>query len=233
MANRNLELLVNVARLLKPLLSELVFLGGCTTVLLVTDSAAGEVRPTFDVDVIAEITSYAEYITFSDRLRALSFSEDQNEGAPLCRWRHGDLRLDVMPIDERILGFSNRWYRPAMVNAQEIHLERGLIIRSVTAPFFLATKLEAFKGRGRNDYFGSHDLEDIMVVIDGRPSLAAELQSAEGTLKTYVSRAVSVLLEEQDFLNALPGYLLPDAASQARLSLVLQKLHSLAALSPG
>jgi len=231
MANRNLELLVNVARLLKPLLSELVFLGGCTTVLLVTDSAAGEVRPTFDVDVIAEITSYAEYITFSERLRALGFSEDQSEGAPVCRWRHGDLRLDVMPIDERILGFSNRWYHPAMVNAQEIQLERGLVIQAVTAPFFLATKLEAFKGRGKKDYFGSHDLEDIIVAIDGRPSLLEELQAAEETLKTYVSRQISALLQEQDFLNALPGHLLPDAGSQARLSFLLQKLHDIAALS--
>jgi hypothetical protein len=46
MANRNLELLANVARLLRPMLGDLVFVGGCTTALLITDTGAAEVRPT-------------------------------------------------------------------------------------------------------------------------------------------------------------------------------------------
>ena len=56
MVNRNLELLASIARLLRPLLDELVFVGGYTTALLITDPAAAEVRPTYDVDAIAEIT---------------------------------------------------------------------------------------------------------------------------------------------------------------------------------
>src|SRR5215467_9082590 len=176
MANRNLELLTAVARLLLPLLDELVFVGGCTTTLLITDPAAAEVRPTYDVDSIAEITSYAEYAAFSERLRRLGFAEDQSEGAPICRWVHGVIRLDVMPTDERILGFSNRWYKPAMESAQRVQLEDGLTVRVVTAPFFLGTKLEAFKGRGNNDYFASHDLEDVIAVIDGRPALLDEIR---------------------------------------------------------
>jgi len=51
MANRNLELLIVAAKLLRPILDELVFVGGCATSLLVSDEAAVEVRPTFDVDV--------------------------------------------------------------------------------------------------------------------------------------------------------------------------------------
>jgi hypothetical protein len=161
MANRNLELLTSVARLLRPLLDDLVFVGGCTTALLITDPAAAEVWSTYDVDAIAEITSYAEYAAFSERLRQLGFAEDHSEGAPICRWAHDDLRFDVMPTDERILGFSNRWYKAAMENAQRMQVENGLMLRVVTAPFFLGTKLEAFKGRGKNDYFASHDLEDL------------------------------------------------------------------------
>jgi hypothetical protein len=60
MASRNLELLIVAAKLLRPVLDELVFLGGCATGLLVSDEAAAEVRPTFDVDAIAEITSYVD-----------------------------------------------------------------------------------------------------------------------------------------------------------------------------
>jgi hypothetical protein len=85
-----------------------VFVGGCTTALLITDTAAAEVRPTYDVDAIAEITSYSEYEKFSERLRQSGFEADQSEGAPICRWVHEHIRLDLMPIDEKILGFSNR-----------------------------------------------------------------------------------------------------------------------------
>src|SRR6266705_6277956 len=98
MANPNLQLLTDAAKLLDPMLGELVFVGGCATALLITDEAAGDVRPTFDVDAIAEITSYAEYTAFSERLRKLGFSEDSSKGAPICRWRKGQTKLDVMPL---------------------------------------------------------------------------------------------------------------------------------------
>jgi hypothetical protein len=106
MANRNLELLKVAAMLLRPVLDELVFVGGCATGLLVSDEAAPEVRPTFDVDAIAEITSYVEYTTFGERLHRLGFTEDASEGAPICRWQHGQIKLDLMPLDEKILGFK-------------------------------------------------------------------------------------------------------------------------------
>jgi hypothetical protein len=230
MANRNLELLTGVARLLRPMLGELVFVGGCTTALLITDPAAAEVRPTYDVDSIAEITSYEDYTAFSERLRRLGFALDQSEGAPICRWAHGDLRLDVMPVDERILGFSNRWYKPAMESAQTAQLANDLTIRVVTAPLFLGTKLEAFKGRGKNDYFASHDLEDIIAVIDGRPSLLDEVQHAPKELKVYLSGEIKKLIRKQEFMDALPGYLLPDQASQARLGNLLKTLRNIADL---
>ena len=134
--------------LLRPLLEELVFVGGCVTGTLITDEAATRVRATMDVDTIAEITSYSENVRFGNRLRAVGFTEDTSEGAPLCRWRQGEVILDVMPLDERILGFSNRWYSEVMHAAEVLTLEPSLEIRIITAPFFLATKLEAFKGRG-------------------------------------------------------------------------------------
>jgi hypothetical protein len=87
MGNPNYQLLVDAAKLLRPILGELVFVGGCSTGLLVTDRAAADVRPTTDVDAIAEITSYVGYIGLSERLKKLGFREDAREGAPRCRWR--------------------------------------------------------------------------------------------------------------------------------------------------
>src|SRR5437870_2302744 len=109
MPKRNLELLIDAGRVLQPLAEELVFVGGAATGLLITDAAAADIRSTYDVDVIVEITSISQYTAFGSRLRRLGFQEDNSEGAPICRWRYEKrIKLDVMPTDEKILGFSNR-----------------------------------------------------------------------------------------------------------------------------
>jgi predicted nucleotidyltransferase len=230
MPDSNLEQLIAAARLLRPLLGELVFVGGSVTGLLITDEAAGDPRTTLDVDAIAEITSYAEYAAFGDRLRALGFAEDTSEGAPLCRWVHHETILDVMPLDEKILGFSNRWYRAAMEAAIVQRLSDDVEVRIVTAPFFMATKLEAFKARGKEDFFGSRDLEDLISVVDGRAALVAEVQAETAELRAYVHGEIRGLLATTTFLDGLPGYLLPDATSQSRITIVLQRLRELASV---
>jgi hypothetical protein len=205
MNDSNREQLIIAGRLLRPLLGELVFLGGTVTGLLITDEAAAGPRTTFDVDAIAEITSYAEYAAFGGRLRVQGFEEDTREGAPLCRWIHHATTLDVMPLDGNILGFSNRWYRAAMESSVTVRLSHDLEIRIVTGPFFLGTKLEAFKGRGMGDFFGSHDLEDLIAVVDGRPELVAEVQAAAAELRAYLRAGIGGLLKAPGFLDALPG----------------------------
>ena len=105
-----------------------------------------------------------------------------------------------------------------------------LEIRIVTSPFFIATKLEAFKGRGKGDFFGSHDLEDLISVVDGRPALVTEVQAGAVDLRAYVRAEIHGLLSTPGFLDALPGYLLPDAISQSRIGIVLRRLENLASL---
>ena len=164
----NLYLIEDAASKLGGLLAEVVFVGGSTLDLIVTDEASAPIRGTVDVDVVADITTYSDNVIFSERLRELGFSEDTREGAPTCRWVHGDLTLDVMPIEGTVLGFSNRWYRGALETARPATLASGATIRLITAPFFLGTKMEAFRGRGDGDFFASHDLEDFIAVIEGR-----------------------------------------------------------------
>ena len=230
MRDPNLDQLIAASCALRPLLPELVFVGGCVTGLLITDEAAGEPRGTIDVDAIAEITSYAQYAEFGDRLRGLGFSEDTRKGAPVCRWVRGDMILDVMPLDEKILGFSNRWYRAAMEASETKRLRVDLAIRVVTAPYFVATKIEAFKGRGRGDFLSSHDLEDVVSVVDGRETLSAEVRAAGPELGEYVHREITKLLANPGFIDSLPGFLLPDSASQSRIGIVLERLYDLASI---
>jgi len=228
MRDPNLSQLIAAAESLRPLLGELMFVGGCVTGLLITDEAAADPRATLDVDAIAEITSYVQYAEFGDRLRTLGFREDNSEGAPLCRWIQDQTILDVMPLDEDILGFSNRWYKAAMKSSTTRRLSVDLEIRMVTAPYFLATKLEAFKGRGNGDFLGSHDLEDVVSVVDGREALLLEVREETHELRTYIQAAIMSLLSSRSFIDALPGHLLPDAVSQSRISIVLRRLEDLA-----
>jgi hypothetical protein len=230
MNDSNLDQLIEAARALQPLLRELVFIGGCVTGLLITDEAAGDPRSTLDVDAIAEITSYGEYVEFGERLHALGFREDTSDGAPLCRWVHHRTILDVMPLDEEILGFSNRWYKAAMESSVARTLSTDLEIRIITAPLFIATKLEAFEGRGKEDFLGSHDLEDLVSVIDGREVLVTEVLAAKNDLRAYIQKTIGRMLDDRTFLDALPGFLFPDSASQARISTVLKRLQALASV---
>jgi hypothetical protein len=230
MANPNLQLLTDAAKLLKPILEELVFVGGCATALLITDKAAADVRPTFDVDAIAEITSYAAYADFSERLRNLGFQEDAREGAPRCRWRQQTTTFDVMPLDKKILGFSNTWYRPAMDHAGEHELEKDLKIRLVAPVYFCASKLEAFAGRGKNDFHASRDLEDLIAVVDGRAELVGEIQAAARDARSYLAEEIKKLISIREFNDALPGHIPPDAASQNRVGMIISRLEDIASL---
>jgi hypothetical protein len=209
-----------------PVLDELVFVGGCTTGLFITDPAAHGIRPTKDVDAIVDVASYAKYSALSERLRALGLAEDTTPGAPLCRWRRSDLVVDVMPVDEDILGFSNRWYPVAIEAAQTINIA-GHDVRVVTPALFIATKLDAFHGRGAGDVFASHDLEDIVAVVDGRPEIIHDVAAADTQVKDYIHSEIRTLLENPDFVDALSGFLLPDAGSQARRGIVEERLRAL------
>lgn len=223
--NPNQALLLTAAQKLAPLLGQIVFVGGCVTGLLITEPGSAQVRPTLDVDVIVEAATYAEFTLLEQQLRNLGFRESRTEGDPICRWRIGDLILDFMPVDPSILGFSNRWYRPAWKNAQKFRVGDHEI-RLITAPYFLATKLEAFHGRAKND-FRARDLDDVVTVIDGRPGIIDEFRLSPHDLRNYLSDEFRDLLSNRDFLEALPGHLLPDAASQRRAGLVLARMSQL------
>jgi hypothetical protein len=132
-----------------------------------------------------------------------------------------------MPTDERVLGFSNRWYAPAISSAGHMDIA-GFRIRLITPTYFLGTKLEAFRGRGNNDYSGSHDLEDVITVIDGRPEIIDEVRTAPADVRTYIASEVRQLLSTRTFVDALPGFLLPDSASQGRYALLRERLDALA-----
>lgn len=224
--NRNLDLLELAAGRLAPLLDRIVFLGGATTGVFITDPAAPGIRSTLDVDVIVVVAHHGEYTQLETQLRDLGFGVPVDKDAPICRWQHGDLLVDMMPTDEKILGFSNRWYNDSVSHSVSLTLESGRVIRHVTAPYFVATKLEAFETRGGLDFYASHDFEDVIAVIDGRPELLNEVRRAPDDLRSYVSGRMAAYLNSDDLVNALPGVVL-DYESR-RVDIVLARMREIA-----
>lgn len=229
----NVVMLERVARHLgAELCDQFAFVGGAVAGLLITDPANPPIRPTEDVDLVTAVQVLSDYHRLEKALRKCGFVQDmQPEESPICRWRVEGIAVDVVPADERILGFSNRWYPLCMTTAQPIKLPSGLTIRLIPAPVFLGTKLEAFYGRGNGDYLFSHDMGDIVSVIDGREGLLDECKQTSPDLQIYLAEKFSTFLADPRFLDALPGHLPTDAVSQGRLGGLKDKIWQIANLS--
>jgi hypothetical protein len=227
--NPNLDLLEEAADQLAELLDELVLVGGCAAGLLVTNPGLSPIRPTEDVDLVVESTTYVDYHRFGERLSGRGFRPGTQPGDPICRWRKNKLTLDIMPLDENVLGFSNRWYLSAIQSPSRTVLPSGASLKHIDAPHFLATKLSAFQSRGEGDYLTSADLEDVVIVVDGRQSIEEELQNSDGQLQSYVAGELQALLAERHFMEALPGHFTAEANVGERMRTLIGRLERMAA----
>ena len=223
-AQHNLESLTLIAHRLDELCSEVTFVGGCITGLLITDPAAPDVRVTVDVDCIINVITTPDYYAISKKLRQKGFKEMIAGDHPMCRWDCDGILVDVMPINENVLGFSNLWYPDAQSNSIEQKITDTLCIKIISAPYFLATKLEAFKDRGKQDFLSSHDLEDIISLINGRSEIVHDISIAPDNLKQYLSFEFALLMHKDSFLQALPGHLNDSDDSDSRLNIVKARI---------
>lgn len=227
----NLQRVELVAHALGDLCDELVFVGGCAAGLLCTSALAAPPRVTFDVDLLAEVVALAPYHALEQRFAERGFVHDIAPEAPICRWRIHGVEVDLMPTDERVLGFSNRWYSLAVEGARQFALPSGRQIRLISAPAFLATKFEAFLSRGRGDVMSSHDFEDIINVLDGRPGLETEVAQEGGDIASFLAARFQDVLGHPDFVNTLPGLVHFDDLYESRIQAVRKRALSIANLN--
>ncbi len=136
------------------------------------------------------------------------------------------LIVDFMPQDEQVLGFTNRWYALALETAQSYRLTSELTIPLVTPALFVATKLEAYRGRGRNDPLASHDLEDLINLFDGRADIVEQIAAADAEVRRFIAIEIAALLQNRDFSNAVSGNL----RDSDREDIVVDRLESVAVL---
>lgn len=222
MADPNRADLLRVAQRLGDLNNDVVYVGGVVAGLLITDPAAPEIRATNDVDCIVEVATRADYDT---RIRGLllskGFAEMQGEDIPICAWTIEGMRVDVMPTNDA-LGFYNPWYEGAMRSAELMDLG-PVAIKVISAPYFLATKLVAFESRGNEDFMGSHDLEDIVALVDGRLELIENIRDADEEVTSFLKMKIADLLATPRFTSAVPGHVV----DSLRTPIVLDRLRQI------
>lgn len=190
-----------VAQALSALNETVVFVGGAT-VALYASQAAPEVRPTDDVDVVIELASYSDYARLDKRLRDVGFLNDITSGV-ICRYTIQGVVVDVMPTEPGIIGFSNHWNPEGFQNAITYQLEKGSEIRIFSVPYFIASKWEAFKNRGKLDFRGSSDFEDIVYLLENADELKQKLTNAPANVKTYLKEEISKWIYRSEFEEGL------------------------------
>lgn len=220
----NMTRIKAVSNALGELKDKVVFVGGAT-VSLYAGREAEEARPTDDVDVLVEISSRRDFAELEEQLRKMGFTND-TASKFIGRYLLPGIIVDVMPIEESILGFSNKWYAEGFKAAMDYTIDERHSVKIFTAPYFIASKLEAFKHRGKNDGRLSSDFEDIIFVLDNRPSIWKELQDTSGDLKKYLKAEFGKLLKNR-FLEEWVDAHTPSGVYENSTPMIMEELKQL------
>ncbi|MBX7096014.1 MAG: hypothetical protein K1X56_14935 [Flavobacteriales bacterium] len=219
----NLGVVKKVASALDDLNKDVVFVGGAVVALYVNDPAADEVRPTGDIDISVQLAQFGNVFALQEKLKERKFKEAVGE-AVICRFVYDDVLVDVMPDEDSPWGKTNRWYKPGFKHSQQITVEH-IQINILPAPYFLATKFEAFKNRG-GDYRTSHDFEDIIYVIDNRINIVEEVLKSDEEVKTYLQNEFRKLLGDKLADEGMMAHLFYETATE-RLKMIKDKMEEI------
>jgi len=224
----SVDRIVAIADALQGLPEPILFVGASVLGLLATESQAPIPRATEDVDIVALVADYSEHAALAERLRARGFSED-SESRVICRWRFRGWMVDIMPPDPEILGFSNELYPSAIAHSSRVTID-GVPIDHIDAPHFIGTKLLAFDGRGHGDFIASHDIEDLLAVLNSRPETVQEFLTAPAECRAIIHTRLGALSRASDFEEALEGHLANDTPGQA--TIVFERIRAILTSHP-
>ena len=169
---------------LSELKHRVVFVGG-TTLSFYADNPSLEVRPTNDVDVIIELLHYRDHTALEEKLRSIGFEHDRSSNV-ICRYTIAGITVDIIPTTASVIGFSNYWYEEGFKKAIDYCLDEQVTIKILSPPYFIASKLEAFKSRGGGDGRLSEDFEDIIYIFENRTRIWEELHQTTGEIRNYL-----------------------------------------------
>lgn len=230
MPSDNINMLQTVASGLGDLRDEMVFVGGAVAELYADDPASSDIRPTQDVDCTIELSSYKEHTELEEDLRTKGFANDTSQGAPICRWIYQDIKVDVMPTDDNVLGFYNQWYPGGVGNKISKTLPDGTEIFVFPPEYYLASKFEAHSDRGGNDLRQSHDFEDIIYILDNCTSILEDIRNADEDVKNYLKEECEILFANDGISEGIESAL-PYGSDSDRVEIIEDLILEIASLN--
>lgn len=222
----NIKDVMNIAIALKELKDKVVFVGGSILTLYINDTGAEKVRETMDVDFTLKLYTYNAFNEIQERLSQLGFHPNPF-GHSINSYKYNDIPVDIMLAVDSPLGPCNRWYHEGFNSLQEVTIE-GETIQVFSAPYFLATKFEAFNDRGV-DIRSSHDFEDIIYVINNRDNIVEEISLADEKVRQFLQTEIKKVLGNRLLEEILSYHILP-SDFEYRYPIVLEKLNKIASI---
>ena len=207
MPARNLEMLETVALGFGELIKRVVFVGGATLDLYVTDQAAPESRPLGDIDIVVGVSTLAEFHQLTDDLEQKGFKPKSTTNVHAQSWTYEGIPLHIMPMKSEIMGFYNRWYEEGVFHANSMTLPSGMQIRIFPPAYFLAAKIDAFEHRGEADFRMSEDFEDILYLLENRPEISQDVARAFYEVRDYIRKAFRKFLRSAELEEGIYNYL--------------------------
>lgn len=222
MENRqiNIAIVAEIAEALQEVKDNMVFVGGAVISLYTNDPAADEIRPTQDIDMTLNIINLSHWERMQERLRKLGFHPDPF-GHAICSFKYKDIPIDIMAADDGPLGPANQWYK---IGFEDLWTVKAIDqkIKILSAPCYLATKFEAFKNRG-NDYRTSHDIEDIIYVIDNRTTIVEEIKESDTRVHSFLKVELQIMESQGILTEVLMAHVHPIMLEE-RLPIIKDKI---------
>lgn len=222
MENRqiNIAIVAEVAEALQEVKDDMVFIGGAVISLYTNDPAADEIRPTQDIDMTLNIINLSHWERMQERLRKLGFHPDPF-GHAICSFKYKDIPIDIMAAEDGPLGPSNRWYKIGFENLRTANV-KDQEVNILSAPCYLATKFEAFNNRG-SDYRTSHDIEDIIYVLDNRMGIVEEIVKDDSRIAHFIQEQLQEIIHKGMMQEVLVAHIHPLMLTE-RLPIVEDKI---------
>ncbi|MEX2597073.1 MAG: nucleotidyl transferase AbiEii/AbiGii toxin family protein [Salibacteraceae bacterium] len=219
----NLKVVAKVANALEELNEAVIYVGGAVVSLYVTDEGAEQPRPTKDIDISVQVSTYAEMDELRENLASKKIYPASNEKV-MYRYVYEDVLIDFIPFEETSLGPTNSWLKPGFEKAYPVKIG-GAEIKILPVSMFLASKWEAFKSRG-GDPRTSHDFEDIVYVIDNNLKLVDDIVNADTSVRKYLKEMTLEIMSNPSRNEIIECHLNP-FTMEGRRQLVVGKLESI------
>ena len=200
----------------------MVFVGGSIVSFYADDPGAGEARPTEDIDMTLSSTGSYSWDLIQEELIELGFNP--NPGRSICSYTFEGIEVDIMPSTAGSPGPVNSWYEPGFDTKVFVRVG-NVSISLLSAPYFLASKFEAFQDRGADPRL-SDDLEDIVYVLDNRINLVDEITKTDDEVKNFIVESLRNFQNHPNWEEIISAHL----ETEERFPMIAKKIEQITSL---